>query len=397
MPLPEKATYPKTPVTLTMENVAVLAVENNPDLILARDDLGIAKAQAFSAGLLPDPQIPFNYAVPYSGPDTSIARGAGLGMDVLPLFTLKMQHQSALAAQRQAELNVLWMEWQAIAQARTLFVQCAANQKMLDVVNHYRGNTQLAYERVYRSLQEGNDTINDTSAQWLVLQNLNGQIITLQQQLNQCQHDLRWVLGLSPRQPFKISQPSVVRFPSEIKINKALQNVHFRRPDLEALQAGYESQELNFRQAIWEQFPAINVQFVQGRDTGQIQSYGFNVTMSLPIFNRNQGNVAIAKATRKRLYDAYQQRIKAANNDVILIIQQNKFLTKTEQQANKRLKNMQYFFKITDIEYQQRNVTLPNYVNVAMSAVDAEFNQITLQQQVLQQKIALEAILGNLS
>ena len=35
----------------------MLAVANNPDLRVARDDAGVARAQAFAAGLLPDPQI----------------------------------------------------------------------------------------------------------------------------------------------------------------------------------------------------------------------------------------------------------------------------------------------------------------------------------------------------
>ncbi|MFP3693402.1 TolC family protein, partial [Burkholderia sp. SIMBA_048] len=58
MPLPELAAQRFDPSDgFDIEEVAMLAVANNPDLKLARDDLGIAQAQAFSAGLLPDPQI----------------------------------------------------------------------------------------------------------------------------------------------------------------------------------------------------------------------------------------------------------------------------------------------------------------------------------------------------
>src|SRR5258708_4273063 len=58
MPLPELAAHRFDPSDgLDIEEVAMLAVANNPDLKLTRDDLGIARAQAFSAGLLPDPQL----------------------------------------------------------------------------------------------------------------------------------------------------------------------------------------------------------------------------------------------------------------------------------------------------------------------------------------------------
>src|SRR6476659_4540426 len=58
MPLPELAAHRFDPSDgLDIEEVAMLAVANDPDLKLARGDLGIARAQAFSAGLLPDPQV----------------------------------------------------------------------------------------------------------------------------------------------------------------------------------------------------------------------------------------------------------------------------------------------------------------------------------------------------
>src|SRR5262245_37485062 len=58
MPLPELASHPFDPSDgFDIEEIAMLAVANNPSLKLARDDLGIAYAQAYSAGLLPDPQL----------------------------------------------------------------------------------------------------------------------------------------------------------------------------------------------------------------------------------------------------------------------------------------------------------------------------------------------------
>ena len=38
--------------------------------------------------------------------------------------------------------------------------------------------------------------------------------------------------------------------------------------------------------------------------------------LSLPIFNRNRGNIAIEQATRKKLQDDYQNRLNIADADV---------------------------------------------------------------------------------
>src|SRR3977135_1136749 len=58
MPLPELAAHTFDPADgLDITEVAMLAVVNNPDLNTARAAAGIAHAQAFAAGLLPDPWV----------------------------------------------------------------------------------------------------------------------------------------------------------------------------------------------------------------------------------------------------------------------------------------------------------------------------------------------------
>ena len=46
---------------LSVYDVAVLAVENNPDLVATRTQRGVARAQVLEAGLLPNPSISASY------------------------------------------------------------------------------------------------------------------------------------------------------------------------------------------------------------------------------------------------------------------------------------------------------------------------------------------------
>src|ERR1700761_7750262 len=56
LPFPALAAHRFDPSDgLDIVETAMLAVANNPDLKLARDDAAIAHAQAYAAGLLPDP------------------------------------------------------------------------------------------------------------------------------------------------------------------------------------------------------------------------------------------------------------------------------------------------------------------------------------------------------
>src|ERR1700674_4433748 len=89
MPLPELAAHTFDPTNgLDITEVAMLAVVNNPDLKTARAAAGIAHAQAFAAGLLPDPQLSLAADVPDAGQAaTFTAYNFGLSYDLIALLT----------------------------------------------------------------------------------------------------------------------------------------------------------------------------------------------------------------------------------------------------------------------------------------------------------------------
>src|SRR5436853_744717 len=101
MPLPELAAHRFDPADgLDITEAAMLAVVNNPDLKTARAAAGIAHAQAFAAGLLPDPQLSLGVDVPDAGQaGTVTAYHLGLSYDVIALLT---QAPRRAAAQREA-------------------------------------------------------------------------------------------------------------------------------------------------------------------------------------------------------------------------------------------------------------------------------------------------------
>ena len=64
------------------------------------------------------------------------------------------------------------------------------------------------------------------------------------------------------------------------------------------------------------QFPNITIGFNRANDTSNVHTAGPGVTIDLPIFDRNQGNVAIERATRQKLFDEYTNRLFEARSDI---------------------------------------------------------------------------------
>src|SRR6185437_13161862 len=85
MPTAALRAYPFDPANgLDVTEVAMLAVANDPQLEVERDKAGVAHAQAFAAGLLPDPQLNYEHDRPAadSPPGTTTAYTAGLTFDL---------------------------------------------------------------------------------------------------------------------------------------------------------------------------------------------------------------------------------------------------------------------------------------------------------------------------
>ena len=57
------------------------------------------------------------------------------------------------------------------------------------------------------------------------------------------------------------------------------------------------------------------------RDTSNVPSAGFGVTVDIPLFDRNQGQIAVETATRQTLFDEYANRVFLANSDVAAAVQ----------------------------------------------------------------------------
>lgn len=105
---------------LPPDALALIAVITSPALKAARAKAGVVEAQAFQAGLLPDPTISIGIDHPYAGPDTLTAFSQALGFDLSALTSRRVVRQTANAAAEQARLDLAWQEWQTAGQARLL-------------------------------------------------------------------------------------------------------------------------------------------------------------------------------------------------------------------------------------------------------------------------------------
>jgi outer membrane protein TolC len=399
MPLPELAAHRFDPSDgLDIDEVAVLAVANNPDLKLARDDLGIARAQAYSAGLLPDPQLSVSSDYPGMAGATR-AFNYGLSIDVMAIVLRSANRQSADATVIKTDLGLLWQEWQIVAQARQLFIKARFQQDTLPLLRQQRDLARTRYERMAEAHRDGNLTDDTLTAALTAYSDARKQFTDAERAAEQTHHDLNALLGLAPEVQLQLAgsdnADSQLAPLTDATLDAALLELARRRPDLIALQAGYEAQEQKYRAAILSQFPSLSVGFVRARDTSNIYTSGFQINLSLPIFNRNQGNVAIEKATRQRLRDEYQTRLNQAYADVAHLRADNAILTRQLQQTEAALPAVDLAAQHAAAAFAEHNLTLGAYTDAQSASLSKRIDVATLRESLAEQRVGLQALLGS--
>jgi outer membrane protein TolC len=373
----------------------MLAVANNPQLRQARDRLGIARAQSFAAGLLPDPQLGITSDHPTNGTaGNTNAFNLNLNYDVSALLLRSSRTGSATAAEQQINLDLLWQEWQVVSQARLLFVRLTTEQRLLTQLEDAHVLFAERYQRSQQALADGNVTSDFASADLTALQNVERQINDLERSRLQNHASLCNLLGIDPGATLDlVGEPA----PSSINnaaVRSSLEQRLDQRPDMRALQAGYHSQEEKFRGSVLAQFPALNVGITRARDTSGLYTRGFGVSLSLPIFNANRGNIAIEKATRKKLFDEYQDRLNSAYSEIDTALANLSLLQDQFQRTQKGVAEFDVVARHAESAYRVGNLTAPDYIRLKTVLLDKQTEAINLQEALMEQHIALETLLG---
>ena len=396
MPVPLPATHRFDPSDgLDVTEVAMLAVANSPQLRVRRDELGIARAQAFAAGLLPDPQLALSADFPHpraSGLTTGYS--LGLGEDIGALLTRSSRKAAAREQVRQVNLDLLWAEWQTVAQARLLFDQLHDLRAQRALLEREQPALAEVADDIRAALQAGDLSYDGASAGLNAQADLRKRLADNAVALHQADADLHLLLGLAPDAPLALVGAAYRAAPTAAERDAALDALPRRRPDLLALQAGYASQQEKLRAAILAQFPALNIGFNTARDTGNVHTRGFSIGITLPLFDRNRGNIAIETAGRQQLKDDYAARLLATRSDMQRLAADLQTLDRQQAAQAEHAQRLDAARSAAEQAWRKGLLDWPTYLAIRGNALTADMDLIMLRRVRATAAIGLGALLG---
>ncbi|MEP6899892.1 MAG: TolC family protein, partial [Rhodanobacter sp.] len=379
---------------LDMPTIERLVLLNNPDLRAARAEHEVAQAQMLQAGMLPNPSINGSIGRLISGAGDATAWTAGISQDIRSLITLAPRRRAAGAAAAQVDASLLWQEWQTLGKTRLLVVDLVEGARLLALQRHTLDQLEQRSRQLRRSIGEGNTDLLAASPELAATAEADGSFHDLQRRLLGQRHELAGLLGLSA--DAAIPLPGRIDLPAldAEGIRNDFGSIERRRPDLVALQLGYEAQEANLRAAVLAQFPLLSIGYDASQDNSRVRNGGPAITFDLPVFDRNQGNIAIARATRRQLHDDYVGRLGSARNEIDSLLAE-------QAQARAQLAALLPLLRMATNEADEATaarlhglIDLRSYVDLIVSAQSRQAAVIVLEQTVLEQQVAIDTLLG---
>jgi outer membrane protein TolC len=379
---------------LTRATLDRLVLRQNPDLIAARARLGVADAQLIEANVLPNPQLTASYPFYVAGPGGTDAFALGLAQDLRALILRPVRREAALNAGREVRAALLWQEWQTIGKARLLFVDLQAGERRAALIARTRQLFQDRLGLTRKSVDQGNGPLTALSPDLVAVADIERAADEIDRLQLGRRHQLNALMGRSADAPLTLS---ATREPVALDLRRVardLASLADRRPDLVALQYGYRSQDARLRQAILAQFPNVTIGLAGGRDTSAIYSVAPQASLELPLFDRNEGNIAIEAATREALNVEFGARVKTAMTQIQALASEQALLRRQLAALQRRLGETKLIAEKSETAFRLGQLDERSYVDIEASRLTEEQEKVGLEQALADGEVELATLTG---
>lgn len=382
---------------LTPEGAAIIAVIVNPTLKALRDKRGIAAAQLLQAGILPNPQISYSLDFPTGGntQGTVNAYGLNLSWDVMSLIVRGAQVDAAQAESRSVDLDIAWQEWQTALAAKTHAYNLIFLTELTDIAKRQEKTLQENLAAIRKAFDSGDVTVVDLAAAQTALDKARNMVLIAEQQCDQERLSLNRSIGFPPQQPVtlrpQIALPVIERIPS---FERMMEGLQVSRLDLVALRFGYQSQEERVRAAVLAQFPSLVLGISRARDTGNVRTTGLSIGLTVPLFNRNQGQIAVERATRTQLFDEYLARLHEARSVIASTIADARSIEKQIDAAEHFIPAARTLVETYRMALLEGHADVVTYYNALNDLAVKQIDLLTLKKELCDRMISLEIASG---
>lgn len=367
---------------LSVEKLIEMGANRRADLLAARQKLAIAEGRVTQAGLRPNPSLDAEYS------SAKILGGSNEGdftIGVSQVFETGGKRKKRVAVAQlelaQAKAEVLALERLYAAEIRAAYARAVAAGRQLDALEKLIAANQELIRITEARLKEGDVAPLDLNLVRVETDRLRVQVVSAKALLETELISLRTLAGMEQTESLRIT-PLPERPPRfDLSLLEVTDIALRERQDLKAARVGEELGDARIYLARSQATPniALTGRYQQKKDifddtpVGELKDkdrfLSFGISIDLPVFNRNQGEIASATAEKVQAGRQREFLEAAIKRDVALAYRRYKaaaealviYATQILPRAEENLKSVRAAynlgeFSVFDIINEQRRL-----------------------------------------
>jgi cobalt-zinc-cadmium efflux system outer membrane protein len=286
----------------SLEELLTFVREFSPEVLATKAEIDAARGELITAGLLPNPKVEFtgrNQQIPdedLSGfnYDVSISQEIPLGG--------KIGHRKRIA---QLNLEKANLDFENVLRLKTAEIKKAFyavlfNQKRQELAKEALEVNKTILDIANKRYKAGDIPLLGVNLASAELQKTTAESITLQGELNQANLELLNVLGMGIDSSSLKVTGTLSKEPARFNLSELVIFASANRPDYKGFQVALKRADAEIALAKAGGVPDIEIGGNFEKELGSEKRAGGFVSIPLPLFNRNQGEVAKALSRKNQ-------------------------------------------------------------------------------------------------
>jgi cobalt-zinc-cadmium efflux system outer membrane protein len=386
---------------LTLEQLQEMALANNPTLAQAKAGVRAAAGRSRQAGLWPNPTVGYTGDEIRGGSYGGGEQGVFVQQNVILGGKLGLDRRIFEAEGKQAAAEADEQRLRVENGVRIAFYQSLAMQAMVETRTKLRDIAKDAAETTRELFNVGQADQPDVLEADVEADQDDLAVITEEQEQQRAWNVLAAVIG-KPDLPLAHLQGDLENLP-EVNAEQILQTILRDSPAVKIAQLGVARADAEMERAQHESIPDL---FLRGGYSYSFEQLGTvppkaagseafaEVGVNLPIFNRNQGNIAAADADRERA-KLEVQRVALVLRQMAAPIVQNYASSRAiaERYKSRTLPNARLAYELYLRKYHEGAAAYPQVLIAQRTLVQLETSYINTLENVWINAAALQGLL----
>ena len=385
--------------TITLEELQQMALQNNPTFRQSAANIQAAEGRKKQSGLYPDPTVGYQGEQIRGGSFHGGEQGFFVQQDIVLGGKLRLNRKIFDQELKQAETEAEEQKVRVVTNVRMSYIQALAAQQTLELRQNLSKLADDAVETSHQLANVGQADAPDVLESEVEAQQAQLAVTMAEQNQRRVWKSLAAVVG-NPRLPL-MKLKGKLEDTAPVNADELVEKIVNESPAVRIAELGVKRAEAALARAKREPIPDLQLRagmqqngelLSDGRSVG-LQGFA-DVGVRIPIFNRNQGNIATAKADAERARREVE-RVKLVLRERSASVVQNYTFSQAavDRYKNQMIPRAQNAYKMYTKKYREMAAAYPQVLIAQRTLMQLEVSYTTALETFATSSLSLQSYL----